>query len=106
MSRYFSGQRLEELRGLKTQTDLASGLRKRGFGTTQTTISRWESGQMPHSSVLPALAAELNCTVDELYADADDAEDRLPSLDVHLLEQIYLAVGGALALEKAQGVRA
>lgn len=78
MSRHFSGTRLETLRGRKTQTDLANGLRSRGFGTTQTTVSRWESGQMPHSSVLPALAAELGCSVDELFADSDDAEAAQP----------------------------
>lgn len=56
---------------------------------------------MPHSAVLPSLAAELNCTVDELFATDDAEEERLP-LDLHLLEQVYLAVGAALALEKTQ----
>lgn len=74
MSSTFSGQRLEQLRGRKTQTDLANGLRARGFGTTQTTVSRWESGQVPHSSVLPALAAELGVSVQELFAEPDDGE--------------------------------
>lgn len=57
---------------------------------------------MPHSAVLPSLAAELNCTVDELFATDDAEEERLPPLDLHLLEQIYLVVGGALALERTQ----
>lgn len=104
MAQIWDGTRLEKLRGRTTQTDLASQLRRRGFGTTQTTVSRWESGQVPHMSVMPALASELGVTVDELFATDDAEEDRLPSapLDLHLLEQVYLAVGAALALEKAQ----
>lgn len=47
-------------------------MRKRGHGTTQTTVSRWESGQVPHASMLPSLAAELGCTVDELFDDDDE----------------------------------
>lgn len=73
MSLRFSGAKLEDLRGRTTQHDLAAALRKRGFGTTQTTVSRWESGQVPRSAVLPALAAELGVTVDELF-DEDEAE--------------------------------
>lgn len=73
MSQRFSGTKLEAIRGKKTQTDLANALRERGFGTTQTTISRWESGQVPHSRVLPALAETLGCRIEELF-DEDDAE--------------------------------
>ena len=74
MGRRFSPEKLEKLRGKRTQTDLAYALRRRGFGTTQTTISRWESGQEPRSLVLPALAAELGVKVDELY-DGDEDEE-------------------------------
>lgn len=73
----FSGVRLEALRNKHrfTQHDLASRLRERGFGTTQTTISRWESGQQPNGAVLPALAAELGCAIADFYGDdADDEE--------------------------------
>lgn len=73
MAQRWSGQRLVDLRGRKTQTDLANALRERGFGTTQTTISRWESGKVPRGYVLPALAAELGCSVDELFVE-DEAE--------------------------------
>lgn len=73
----FSGNTLRRLRDDRrlTQHDLASALRKRGFGTTQTTVSRWEDGQQPHASVLPALAAELGVSMDALYADDDPEED-------------------------------
>ncbi len=72
MSQRFSGERLQKLRGLTTQTDLANALRRRGFGTTQTTVSRWESGQVPHSAVMPALAAELGVPIESLYAQVED----------------------------------
>jgi transcriptional regulator with XRE-family HTH domain len=72
----FSGGRLKELRNLKrlTQHDLASELRKTGFGTTQTTVSRWEDGQQPQSSVLPALALILGVSIGELFSEDDDEE--------------------------------
>lgn len=74
----FSGRRLEQLRnGLRlTQHDLATRLRQRGFGTTQTTVSRWEAGQMPQASVLPALAEELGVEMQELFGDSSDEEGR------------------------------
>lgn len=72
----FSGVKLEALRKSRhlLQHDLASRLRERGFGTTQTTISRWESGQQPNGAVLPALAAELGCAIADLYGDDEDEE--------------------------------
>lgn len=75
MSRW-TGLQLEQRRGRRTQTDLADALRRRcpGLGTTQTQISRWESGQQPRKLVLPHLAAELGCSVEELF-DADDDEE-------------------------------
>lgn len=94
MDRSFSGQRLERLRGKKTQTDLANALRGRGFGTTQTTVSRWESGQEPRSYILPALADELDVTVDELYGDDDDEESR--AMPGSMLEALYVEIGAAL----------
>lgn len=74
--RRFSGDRLQQLREDRhlLQHDLADRLRRRGFGTTQTTVSRWENGQEPRASVLSALADELGVTVDELYGDAEDSE--------------------------------
>lgn len=74
--RSWDGTRLTALRGKRPQTDLASALRKRGFGTTQTTVSRWESGQEPRASVLPSLAAELGVKLDELYGGDEDEESR------------------------------
>lgn len=71
-----NGKRLKALRESRriTQHDLASALRRRGFGTTQTTVSRWEDGQSPNSAVLPVLASELGVSLDELYADAEEEE--------------------------------
>ena len=80
MARRFSSEKLVGLRGKRTQTDLAFALRRRGFGTTQTTVSRWESGQEPRTVVLPALADELGVTVDELYEEDDDEEPLMREL--------------------------
>lgn len=72
-----SGAKIRELRlqRLLDQHSLAERLRGRGLGTTQATISRWERGRGPRAHALPALAAELGVTVEELYADSDDEED-------------------------------
>lgn len=72
MARKFSPSNLEKLRGLRTQSDLAFALRRRGHGTTQTTVSRWESGQEPRAHVLADIAAELGVTVDALFEDDED----------------------------------
>lgn len=76
----FSGARLEQhrLRKRLTQHDLASRLRARGFGTTQATVSRWESGQQPHAGVLPALAAELDCLIGDFYGEDEDEDADAP----------------------------
>lgn len=73
--RRFSGERLKEARGKRNQTDLAAALQRRGFGTTQTQISRWESGQTPRRYIRAALAEELGVKIGDLYEDdgADDA---------------------------------
>lgn len=68
----FDGEKLKAIRGKRAQTDLATAIRKHGFGTTQTTISRWESGQQPHADVLPYLALELGCQIEDFY-DAKSA---------------------------------
>jgi len=84
----FAHEKLPKLRGRTTQTDLADRLRARGFGTTQTTVSRWESGQQPRAYVLPALAAELGVSVQELFVDDDDEEASLPPLDMMLRDYV------------------
>lgn len=73
--RRFSGQKLREARGKRNQTDLAAALQRRGFGTTQTQISRWESGQTPRAYILAPLADALGVKLDDLLEDdpADDA---------------------------------
>lgn len=57
--------RIRELREAAelTQTDLA-----RALGVSRPAVSLWESGaKRPMASRLPALAAILHCTIDELY---------------------------------------
>ena len=47
-------------------------------GVDRTAVAHWESGVcMPRADKLPALAAALGCTVDELFKTGgdDDAED-------------------------------
>lgn len=42
------------------------------LGTVQSAISAWESGEkMPRASQLPALAAALHCSIDELYTSTE-----------------------------------
>lgn len=46
-----------------TQTELAKCV-----GVGQTAVANWESGvAKPKTNMLPALAAALGCTIDELY---------------------------------------
>lgn len=70
----WTGLQLREKRGKRNQTSLAAGLQSRGHGTTQTQVSRWESGQKPHKYILPDIAAELGCSVEELFDQDDDEE--------------------------------
>jgi transcriptional regulator with XRE-family HTH domain len=97
------GSRIAALRGRRTQTDLASALRLRGFGTTQTTVSRWESGQAPRGSVLPALAAELGVTVDELLSVSDDDEEAaaMQPLGGDIMQALNAAIDRAVAARMA-----
>lgn len=94
--RNFSGARLREIREANRllQHDLADRLRKRGFGTTQVTVSRWENGQAPRSSVMAALADELGVKVDELYQDEEESEaaSMAPLAAGNLLETLAEAV--------------
>jgi transcriptional regulator with XRE-family HTH domain len=89
----FSGAKLEQLRLAKqlTQHDLASRLRTRGFGTTQATISRWESqGHQPSGAVLPALAEELECSIGDFYGSDDDEEEDPPLTAAEM--DLYMAL--------------
>lgn len=102
----FSGQRLRDLRGKRNQTDLAAGLQRRGFGTTQTQISRWESGQSPRRYILPALAAELGCQVGDLFEAADDEEDDLNApLTRAVLRAVLQDEIRAALIEQRKGVK-
>jgi transcriptional regulator with XRE-family HTH domain len=75
-------------RGL-SQQQLADRLGRRGFGTTQETVSRWEHGQQPRGWVREALAEELGVPLDELYGDDDDAS-------VHLSQDLVVVLRDAL----------
>lgn len=48
-----------------TQTQLAETL-----GVSQPAITAWETGSaFPRANMLPAIAAALGCSIDELFAD-------------------------------------
>jgi len=101
----FSGSSLETLRSRRrlTQHDLASALRRHGFGTTQATVSRWESGQQePHSSVLPALAVELECSIADLYVDPSDDDEEEATVPMTLDEYLRHRVRQIVAEELSQ----
>ena len=74
----FSGWKVKERREKKrlTQTELAALLLDRGYGTTQTQVSRWESGQQPRKYIIAALADILGCSVHDLFEE--DAADAAP----------------------------
>lgn len=76
----WTGLQLKAIRDKRSQTSLAVGLQNRGYGTTQTQVSRWESGQKPHNYIVPDIAAELGCTVEELYETDDDEESDLDTV--------------------------
>lgn len=72
MAKKWNGAKVTELRGRRTQSDLAASLVRRGHGTTQTQVSRWEAGQKPRKYILPDLAAELGATPDDLFESVPD----------------------------------
>lgn len=52
----------------KTQMEVAERT-----GVSQPTYSTWETGRfLPNSKFLPALAAALHCTIDDLFEKGDD----------------------------------
>jgi transcriptional regulator with XRE-family HTH domain len=78
------------------QTELATRLRRHGLGATQATVSRWENGQEPRAHVLPALAAELSCSIEDLYASEDDEEPDPLSFGVAMQRMFERAVAQAM----------
>lgn len=43
---------------------------------SQSTVAMWENGhRKPPSTILPRLAAELSCTIDELYTHDPSGQD-------------------------------
>lgn len=66
--------RIKELRCRKglTQAQLSSVLGLK----SQSTVAMWESGlRKPPSTILPRLAAELDCTIDDLFAREPSGQD-------------------------------
>ena len=58
----------------------AAGMNKtelaKKMGVSIPTISRWESGEdFPSAARLPALAAALDCTIDEFYGQTSPRRD-------------------------------
>jgi transcriptional regulator with XRE-family HTH domain len=100
------GARLKQIRESRhvTQHDLANRLRERGYGTTQTTVSRWESGQVPRGYVARALAAELGVSLDELFG-SDEDEEAAPAMD-DLSRDLMDAIKRLARAEAADVVRA
>lgn len=77
ISRYEISKEVRKINGLKRKR-IAAGLSQTALaeilGTVQSAVSAWESGEkMPRASQLPALAAALHCTIDELYAGDKDS---------------------------------
>lgn len=96
-----SGQKIRDarLRAGLTQNQLAHAIK-----TSERNIVRWETdANDPRMEYVAAIAQATGNEVSFFLGDDDDdAEARLPPLDLHLLEQVYLAVGAAVALEKAR----
>ncbi len=81
MSAGISPNRLKSLRLRRnlSREDLAFEVRRRPCGDAKpnaATIRRWERGlNKPHSDVVPALAAALGVTIDELFRADEDEEE-------------------------------
>lgn len=46
------------------------------IGVAQSAVSEWESGKkLPRAAQLPALAAALHCSIDELYSSGEEDAD-------------------------------
>lgn len=90
------GQRLKELREQRnyTQEDIGSW-----FNMGKSTVSQWESGRIPHATILVKLANKLGVSIDYLLAhDAKEdlkndtkQNDKISEEDIELLKQIKKA---------------
>ncbi|MDL2224944.1 helix-turn-helix domain-containing protein [Eubacteriales bacterium OttesenSCG-928-M02] len=57
--------RIKELRESKKMTQVALANK---LGVTRTAVAMWESGDsMPKAKMLPQLAKELDCTIEEIF---------------------------------------
>jgi transcriptional regulator with XRE-family HTH domain len=84
----FSGRKLYQarLRAGLSQEDLALALRQRTRAKTgPRNVRRWENGETtPHSALIPAIAASLDVSLDELYGDGRSDEDDGASREMQL----------------------
>ena len=62
---------MNNIRELRKKRGISQEALAMAMGVRQSTVSRWDSGKMPHASKLPLLAQTLHCTVDELLADQE-----------------------------------
>jgi transcriptional regulator with XRE-family HTH domain len=65
---HIGGDKVKELRNLRLQAgETQNGLAKK-LGVDRSAVGHWESGAAkPASDKIPAIAAALGCTIDELY---------------------------------------
>lgn len=96
-----SGQKIRtaRLRAGLTQNQLAHAIK-----TSERNIVRWETNandpRMEHvAAIAQATGNEVSFFLGAEDGD-DDAEDRLPSLDLHLLGQVHAAIGLALQVAR------
>ncbi len=90
------GQRLKELREQRnyTQEDIGSW-----FNMGKSTVSQWESGRIPHATILVKLASKLGVSIDYLLAhdakedlkNGTNQNDKISEEDIELLKQIKKA---------------
>lgn len=74
MSEILPGIRARRKAAGMSQEELAAAV-----GCTFQAVGAWERGQMlPTAARLPQLAKALNCSIDDLYKNYNDAEDETP----------------------------
>ena len=62
---------MNNIREIRKKRGISQKALAMAMGVRQSTVSRWDSGTLPHASKLPLLAKTLHCTVDELLADQE-----------------------------------
>lgn len=63
---------MKNLRKIRRARDMTQQDLARKLGVTQATVALWESGKTnPTVPMLPRIAKELNCTIDELISEKE-----------------------------------